>query len=55
MDGTGFRAAYKFNSPIQIKNRTQYIEINFENSSKKINISMLLVFEIFIFELFIFF
>ncbi|CAG9810163.1 unnamed protein product [Chironomus riparius] len=44
LDGTGFRASYKFISPIKNETRTQYIEINIENSSRKLNISILLIF-----------
>lgn len=43
LDGTGFRATYRFISPIKIKNPTQYIEINIENSSDRLNVSILLI------------
>ncbi|XP_070504706.1 suppressor of lurcher protein 1-like isoform X2 [Chironomus tepperi] len=44
LDGTGFRATYKFIGPDKIENRTQYIEINIKNSTIKLNNSFLLIF-----------
>ena len=44
LDGTGFRAAYKFIGPDKIKNHTQYVELDVKNSCSKIKISILFLF-----------